>query len=70
MKRAFVMLLSIIGGLIGGFVLYELIVRITLQLVDQVPIAFIAILANVLPIGGAIAGGLLARKRRPVQRRP
>ncbi|WP_028612080.1 DUF5957 family protein [Paenibacillus harenae] len=68
MKKAGIFVLSLIGGLIGGFVLYEMIVRISLQLLNQVPIVFIAILSAVMPLAGAVTTVILTRRHWSGQR--
>ncbi|MCQ6561592.1 DUF5957 family protein [Paenibacillus mendelii] len=64
MKNAGITILALIGGLIGGFVLFELIVRFGLRMFDSVPIVFIGILSTLMPAAGAIIALLLVQRRR------
>jgi hypothetical protein len=64
MKTTAQTLLAIIGGLLGGFILFELIVRTALRTFNSVPIALIGTLSMVMPIAGAITAVLLIRRKR------
>ncbi|MBD0384414.1 DUF5957 family protein [Paenibacillus sedimenti] len=56
--------LAIIGGFLGGFILFELIVRTALRMLESVPIAFIGTLSMVMPIAGAVTAVWLTRRKR------
>ena len=65
MKSWVKMLAAFLLGLIGGFVLFEVVVRATMRWMEAVPIAFIAALSFLLPLGGAFAAvALTARRER------
>ncbi|MGM0884435.1 MAG: hypothetical protein ACQEXQ_25765 [Bacillota bacterium] len=44
MKNAGITVLALIGGLVGGYILFELLVRISLRTFESVPIVFIGIM--------------------------
>ncbi|QYR22361.1 hypothetical protein KZ483_05080 [Paenibacillus sp. sptzw28] len=64
MKTISQTVLAIIGGFLGGFVLFELIVRTALRTLDSVPIALIGTLSMVIPFMGAVIAVWLIRRRR------
>jgi uncharacterized protein (DUF983 family) len=64
MKTTARTVLAVIGGFLGGFVVYEMITRISLQLFESVPLALIGTLSMLLPIGGAVTALILVRRRR------
>ncbi|PYI56195.1 hypothetical protein [Paenibacillus flagellatus] len=65
MKQTGRIALAALGGFIGGFVVYELIVRLVMRLFEEVPVAFIGTLSMLLPCAGAVAAGIAAARRRP-----
>lgn len=64
MKNTVRTALALIGGFLGGFLVYELIVRMSLRMMDSVPIAFIGTLSMVMPIAGAIVALILIRRKK------
>lgn len=64
MKNAGAKLLAIFGGAIGGFILYEIIVRIIVLNVSSVPWELVGLLSMVLPAAGAITTLLLLGRRK------
>ncbi|MDF2651004.1 MAG: hypothetical protein K0Q73_6809 [Paenibacillus sp.] len=64
MKIISQIVLAIIGGFLGGFILFELIVRTALRTLDSVPIALIGTLSTVMPIAGAVTAVWLIRRKR------
>jgi len=64
MKSWLNLLAAFILGLIGGFLLFEVVVRASLHWMEAVPIVFIAALSFLLPLGGAFAAVALAARRK------
>jgi hypothetical protein len=49
-----------LGGLVLGFIVFEIIVRFCFRVMEQVPIALIGTLSTLLPLGGAVAAVLVS----------
>jgi len=65
MKSWMKLLAAFVLGLIGGFLLFEVVVRASLRWMEAVPIALIAAMSFLLPLGGAFAAlALVARRKR------
>ncbi|CAG7658715.1 hypothetical protein PAECIP111802_07141 [Paenibacillus allorhizosphaerae] len=54
--------LALIGGMLGGFIIFEWIVRIVMRLMDSFPVALIGTLSMILPLAGGIVTVLLVKR--------
>ncbi|WP_127596542.1 hypothetical protein [Paenibacillus lautus] len=62
MKKTGMLFLTFVVGVLGGFTLFEFIVRIVLRQMDTFPVTFIGALSMILPLAGGIAAVMLARR--------
>ncbi|MEK3780468.1 hypothetical protein [Paenibacillus sp. FSL R5-0810] len=62
MKKTLMLFLTFVVGLLGGFILFEFIVRIVLRQMDTFPVMFIGALSMILPLAGGIAAVILGKR--------
>ncbi|PJN55000.1 hypothetical protein PAEVO_17210 [Paenibacillus sp. GM2FR] len=62
MKKTGMLFLAFVVGILGGFTLFQFIVRIVLRQMDAFPVTLIGALSMILPLAGGIAAVMLARR--------
>ncbi|MET3849287.1 hypothetical protein [Paenibacillus sp. OAE614] len=62
MKKTGMLFLAFVAGMLGGFILFEFIVRIVLRQMNMLPVTLIGALSMILPLAGGIFAVMLARR--------
>ncbi|MDL1164254.1 hypothetical protein [Paenibacillus lautus] len=62
MKKTGMLFLAFVVGILGGFTLFQFIVRIVLRQMDAFPVTLIGALSMILPLAGGLAAVMLARR--------
>ncbi|WP_145018681.1 hypothetical protein [Paenibacillus sp. Y412MC10] len=62
MKKTGMLFLAFVAGMLGGFILFEFIVRIVLRQMNTLPVTLIGALSMILPLAGGIFAVMLARR--------
>jgi|GEM_PF-3658008 len=63
MRKGLAITLAAFGGLIGGFVVYEMIAVIMVRTMSSIPWGLLHALPLVLPFAGAVTAALLIQRR-------
>lgn len=54
MKKVSLLLLALLAGYIGGYLLLDIFIKFSMQLFGGINVPIIGILSQILPLGGAI----------------